>query len=193
MAHYLLFCRVVLAGIFVVSLISKTRGRNAYREFVDATRALLEVPSRRARPLAGAAVAAEAGTVVLLTVPGMSPTGFAVAAGLLSCFTVALVRAVRRGTGASCGCFGATAAPAAPRHVIRNLLLIALACGALATLLLETRPAPGMAGGALTALVAVTLTALILRLDDLVDLFRKPPVLEAAAGQRRAGGGKHQA
>jgi hypothetical protein len=102
-----------------------------------------------------------------------SPTatiGGALALGLLSAFTTAIVIVLRRGTQASCLCFGATERPYRPRHLVRNGLL---AAAALAGAVLSGHPIDlpaaliAIAAGAVTALVLVTF-------DELLDLFSTP-------------------
>src|SRR5438876_556482 len=45
---------------------------------------------------------------------------------LLAVLTTGVVLAVRRDTGASCACFGATQQPLGWRHVVRNGILLAM-------------------------------------------------------------------
>lgn len=174
MSGYLeLGCRGLLAGVFLVSLAGKLRGRSEYSAFVTATASLLATGHRRARVLAPLTIAAEIAIVGALAV---GPAGLLAAAALLGCFTVALVLALRRGTTAPCRCFGASTTPVAVHHVVRNLVLAGLAiagsvagyAGAGASL----DPAPlDPAALVVTALAALVCVLVTVRLDDLVAVL----------------------
>jgi hypothetical protein len=102
------------------------------------------------------------------------PVGFVLAAGLLACFTAALVRTLRRGSTASCHCFGPSTTPVGVHHVARNLVMIAVAAaGLIADLSLGTQPYRP-AGIAVTGLAVVVCVLVTARLDDLVAVFRSP-------------------
>jgi hypothetical protein len=169
--------------VFAASGGSKVRSRAAQRAFAESLRPLPLLPGRLVAPVAVLVTAAE---VVLVLGIGWSVV--AVAAGwpvvrlgggaalaltglLLAVLTVGVVLAVRRDTGASCACFGASQQPLGWRHVVRNSILLAMTATALGTVLLA-RPHPLPLAGVLIALVAGATGALLLiRLDDLVDLF----------------------
>jgi hypothetical protein len=105
--------------------------------------------------------AARAGVALVLVLAGL----------LLAVLTTGVVLAVRRRTGARCACFGAAERPLGRRHVVRNSILLAFVATALVGVLLgRTYPLPS--AGTVIALMAGLVGALILiRLDDLVDLF----------------------
>jgi len=169
--------------VFAASGGSKVRSRAAQRAFADSLRPLPLLPGRLVAPVAVLVTAVE-----LALVLGIGWSVVAAAAGwpvvragaavvlvvtalLLTVLTIGVVLAVRRGTGASCACFGATQQPLGWRHVVRNSVLLALTAVALVTVL-AARPRPLPLPGVLIALVAGATGALILiRLDDLVDLF----------------------
>jgi len=161
--------RCLLAGVLLASLGGKLRGRAAYSDFVTATGSLLSTSAQRAAVLAPATIAAEIGTVVALVV---DPAGLLAAIALLGSFTAALVAATRRGSAASCHCFGATDTPVGAHHVARNIVLIAAAAVgwvAAATGAAEPLDPAALAVTVFGAAVCVLITA---RLDDLVDLLR---------------------
>jgi hypothetical protein len=169
--------------VFAASGGSKVRSRAAQRAFADSLRPLPLLPGRLVAP-----VAVLVTTVELLLVLGIGWSVVAAAAGwplvragaaavlvvtalLLAVLTTGVVLAVRRDTGASCACFGAAEQPLGWRHVVRNSVLLALTAVALVGVLVP-RPHPLPLAGVLIALVAGAAGALILiRLDDLVDLF----------------------
>ncbi|MGJ6968410.1 MauE/DoxX family redox-associated membrane protein [Streptosporangium sp. G11] len=172
MSYVILGCRLVLLGMFLVSLAGKVRSRRAFREFVAATATLLAVAPGPARRLAMLAVAAEAAIVVLIGVPATVPVGFALSAVTLGGFGYALVRALKQERAAPCRCFGPSATPVGRHHVIRNLVLIAAAVTALGATLGGAPQAVEIPGVAITALAALVCVVLIVRLDDIAELFR---------------------
>ncbi|MEU5527930.1 MauE/DoxX family redox-associated membrane protein [Micromonospora chersina] len=154
-------CRVLLGTVLLAAAVGKVSGRYAYREF---TRSVRDMGYRPAGPLAAAVVAAEFTAVVLLAV--IPRAGFLLSAALLLAFTVAVATNLRR-AGATCRCFGRTAAPLGRHHVWRNAFLVGCAiAGALA-------PAgPVRPGEALLAVAGGLLTGvLVVMMDDLRFLF----------------------
>ncbi|MEU9738990.1 MauE/DoxX family redox-associated membrane protein [Micromonospora chersina] len=154
-------CRVLLGTVLLAAAVGKVSGRDAYREF---TRSVRDMGYRPAGPLAAAVVAAEFTAVVLLAV--IPRAGFLLSAALLLAFTVAVATNLRR-AGATCRCFGRTAAPLGRHHVWRNAFLVGCAiAGALA-------PAgPVRPGEAVLAVAGGLLTGvLVVMMDDLRFLF----------------------
>lgn len=181
---YLLFTgAVVLALTFAWSTAGKVRGRASWTSFVASTRLLLPPSWVAARlapagPAAGAVVAAEAAVAPLLVVLPLA--GFVLASALLLAFSLAITLAVRRGVRAPCRCFGEGAGPLAYRHAVRAGLLstvslagvVAIASGAE-----YTGEHPGAL--AVAVVVAVVLTTVTARLDDVADLFTAPATRRA--------------
>ncbi|MET9146958.1 MauE/DoxX family redox-associated membrane protein [Streptomyces sp. NPDC004042] len=164
--------RVLLGLVFLCSVLGKARGAGAYGSFREAVGHLVPALRRRTAPVAAAVVAAEAAVVVLLAVPASAVAGFALAALLLLAFTAGLTGALRREAGTACHCFGAGAARIAPRHVVRNLILVtvALAGTAAAPAAPHAGAAPS-AGLLLTIGVSAVLALITVTLDELVNLF----------------------
>jgi hypothetical protein len=174
-----LFCAVVLAGVFAVSVREKT-GRTRFRVFA-AGAGPLELLARRWRTAAAVAVAAAEVVVVaafagglVLVLAGLGRAmlvgAFVVSAALLAVFTAAIGLLLRRGEPAPCYCFGVQDAPLGPAHLVRNLVLLAFAVvGALS-------PAGTYDAGAVALAVAsgALVAVLAVRLDDLVALFSPP-------------------
>jgi uncharacterized membrane protein YphA (DoxX/SURF4 family) len=168
-------CRCLIGLVFVLSVAGKVRGRRAFEEFVTATRELLAAivpgPDRKAvRAVSLAVIAAEAVIPPLVLIPGLTRVGFAVAVALLAAFTVAIAAVLRRGSRTACHCFGTSASPLRPVHLVRNGLLLAAAGTGLLL------GGAGLAGTAppllLVTAVAAAVAALVLtRLDEIVDLF----------------------
>ena len=132
MTYLVLACRGVLVGVFLVSLAGKLRSRTAYQEFVSATATLLSTTVARARQLAPLTIAAELVVVCTLAIEPFVRPGLVMAAALLLCFTMALFRALLRGTTTPCRCFGKPT-PLTPTHALRNIALIAIAMTGLIT------------------------------------------------------------
>ncbi|MFF7351116.1 MauE/DoxX family redox-associated membrane protein [Streptomyces filipinensis] len=163
-------CRVLLGFVFLASAFAKLRGRGAFDAFTDGLTAMRVVPERGLRTLAGAVAAAEAVVPVLLLAPATARFGFGLAALLMGAFTLAVGVVLRRGTVASCPCFGASEAPFGVRHAVRNTALTGVAAVGLATVGGGTSAAG--AKGVLAVLAGAVLASLVIRLDDLVALFR---------------------
>jgi len=171
-----------LWGVFTASAASKVRSGAAYRAFADSLRPLL--PVRLMGPAAAAVTAAETVIVLGLTWSLVAVTaGWAgaragaglvlVLAGLLmTALTSGVVLAVARRTQVRCACFGVAERPLGPRHIVRNSILLAGSLAALLSLAFGQAQPPSV-GGAAVAVAAGLVGALVLiRLDDLIDLFQ---------------------
>lgn len=166
-----LACRVMLVAVFVVSLVSKVRGRAAYADFRRSVAGWQVVPPRLSEAAAAGAVAGEAAVVALLALPWTVPAGFVAAAIVLAAFTSGIVSTLRRGRVTSCRCFGASAARLGPAHVVRNGLLLAVCVAGLAGDALATG-SPSVAGSALAVSAAAIGALFVVRFDDVVALIR---------------------
>lgn len=172
MSHVVLTLRVLIGGVFLVAVASKTYGRAPFTRFTAAVRQIAGVPGRAAVPSAVGVLLAEAAVVTLLAVPGLEPAGFLLAVLLLAGFSAVLAAALRRGVTASCQCFGAGRDAVGRRHVVRNgVLLLGAAAGAcLAPAADPAAVAPSAAVLCVTA-AAIAVAATVL-LDDLLYLLR---------------------
>ena len=164
-----LWCAAVLGGVLAVSAVGKFRDPAAFR---GAVRAFRLVPVRAAGPVARAVPLVETGIAVLLAVPATRTGGFVAAAVLLAAFAAAMVRVLRRGIPTSCACFGRSAHPVAPRHVVRNLVLIALCAAGGAG---AAAGPPSLPGATLALLAAVPVVVAVVVLDDLAAVLGPPP------------------
>jgi hypothetical protein len=178
----LLFSRCLIGVVFAVALFSKLRG---FRGFVASVRQLDVVPGTLVRPVAVAVVVGEAAVAIAMVVRPLA--GFAGAVALLGGFAAAVAVTIRRGTPATCHCFGASGAPFGRRHVVRNLVLAACAATGAVLVVAGAGEATGaaLAIGVPAALVAVVA---VVRLDDLMFLFTpaRPRSRQAPAGPVRA-------
>lgn len=180
MEYLALAVRCLIGFTFAASAIGKVRGRAARAEFVVATAALLSAVLAGRTPrwagvrsLAAVVIGAEFAIVVLLVVPATQPSGFCLAAALLAAFCVAIACAIRRGVRTACHCFGGSAAPVGRAHLVRNgLLLVAAVAGwGLGPAGVAHLEPVGVVVGAASGIVVA---AMLVRLDDLVDLVRPP-------------------
>jgi len=162
----------VVGVVFLVSSVSKLAGRQSFRGFVTALADMRVLPAGLVLPVAVLVVTGEFGVWLLLAVPvaALSVTGLVIAIGMLTAFTVGIGSVLKSGLPTSCRCFGPTAAPFGPRHIVRNVLLVCVAAvGSVAWV----RSGPASTGGLLVALAAGLLVGgLVTVLDDLIDLFR---------------------
>lgn len=131
--YVLAFCRVVIGVAFLVSSTSKVIDFPGFKEAVRAFRLL---PSRLSSSAAFLFLCSEVAVVVLLVLGGsfLLP-GFALAIGLLSLFSCALVTVVIRRIRTACHCFGPSTKEVSFIDVYRNLGFIVCALVGFGTLL----------------------------------------------------------
>jgi methylamine utilization protein MauE len=164
-----LAARVLLGVVFLISVGSKLRGPAAFAASVAALRV---VPAGWVRAVAVLVVTGEAATVVLLATPA-ALFGFATAVLLLVAFSVAIGATIRRGTRTTCRCFGTSAVPLGPLHLVRNAALVAVAAGGAVATVSGGAPA---AGGLVVAAAAGLLAGgLVTVIDDIRQLFHPYP------------------
>jgi hypothetical protein len=173
---YLAFgCQWLLAAVFGWSAVTKLTGRRAFTAFREATARLVPAPRRHTAAAAVAVVSGEVAAAVALAFPATAPAGLVLALVLLTAFTVAVAAAIRRGSTASCNCFGHSARSVGPHHLVRNgFLLVVAGTG------LVAGPGGGsgadIAGLALAGGCAAVLAVLVVSADALADLFAAEPV-----------------
>ncbi|GAA2766537.1 methylamine utilization protein MauE [Streptomyces paradoxus] len=172
MQYLHLATRCLLVVIFLVSSVGKVSGRTAYSRFVTSVRDMGVLPAPLVPAAAASVVAAETVVWLLLLVPTppAARSGGVIATGLLCAFTAVVLASLWRGVRTPCRCFGTSAAPLGARHVVRNSCLAASSAVCVTT---AGAGGPVHASGAVVAVSAGLLTsALIVWLDDIVDLFR---------------------
>lgn len=190
---------LVLAALTIAVIVygasagAKLRSTNAYRSYRQGLGQTTLVPVRllplTAAVLVGCetAVAASAGAAAVLTVTASSQaallsTASLTVAGLLAgALTVGVTVVIRRGVQARCACFGSPSTrPPGKAHAIRNACLVAApAVGLVATQFTSSEPRPTEAA---LAVAAGTVGGLLLiRLDELVELFT--PMPDASGGR----------
>ncbi|MFF5209760.1 MauE/DoxX family redox-associated membrane protein [Streptosporangium sp. NPDC000396] len=187
MVYLAVGCRFLIGVVFAVAAVNKLSGRRRFNAFVWSLRRMEVVPEGLVRPAALVSAAAEVVIVLLLAVPANVPgmAGFAVAAGLLTAFTVGIAMSLKRGNKEPCACFGRSETPLGAGHVVRNLLLIAVTLLGLAASAAGGHAELGEA--AIGALAGLVLGALVTAFDDIVALFRptSAPASPRGAGPKR--------
>ncbi|MEU5878707.1 MauE/DoxX family redox-associated membrane protein [Spirillospora sp. NPDC047279] len=185
MATYLRFAdTVLLAVVFTVAAGSKARSAATFRAFARSLRRLGVPGPRTGTPVA--VVAGESVIALLLAwsaaftlagadgawrdVPGS--LGLVSAAASLIVFSAGIGAGLRRGGGATCQCFGPSTTVLGVPHIVRNVLLAALAAAGV-----PVTGGNGHAAGLLIAACAgVAAALLVIASDDIVRLFRADTV-----------------
>jgi hypothetical protein len=164
-------CRVVLALVLVSAVVGKARSAASARIFVATLADVGWLPVRLRTRTAYLVVLAEAVTAVLLVVPATATAGLALAALVFGCFTAVLAESVWRGRPMGCACFGGAAEQVGASHVVRAVVLIAIAATGSAARLAApaspTRPAGILATLALAGFAAL----LVVRWTDLAFIL----------------------
>jgi hypothetical protein len=104
------------------------------------------------------------------------------AAALLAVLTGGIVLALRRGADVSCACFGAGDRPLSRRHLARNGVLFLIAVGGVGVADHVPRDAAEPLAVLLAGLVGAVVALVLIRLEDLVELFA--PAARAGKSRR---------
>jgi hypothetical protein len=172
MTYVVLASQLAVAGVLLLSLLSKVRSRRAYEEFAASLAGLGALPRGWVPAAAVGTVVAEAcATLLLVLSMSTAPVGFGLAGGLLSIFGAAMVVAMRRGSRVPCRCFGASITPIGPAHIIRNLLLLGACVIGFVGSARDVAPMHDMVGVTISLAAAAVAVLLVRRLDDVVALF----------------------
>jgi hypothetical protein len=163
--------------IFLWSAVSKLTGRTAAKEFFGVTRRLLSAcvgggwaTRTTARIVGVVVISVELATPAALAIPALVRIGFGVALVMLLSFSYAIVAAMHRGISTACACFGRSTAPLGAPHLVRNTLLSVAVITGLVVGPEHLGGVPALAL-AVPALAALASALVLVRLDDLVDLF----------------------
>lgn len=190
------------ACVFIASAAAKLRDRQAYRSFRSGLGETALVPAKLL-PLATALLSVAEGVIavallaaVMLTAvsaAGAVPLGevaLSAAAALIAVLAAGIAAVIRRGTRARCACFGAgSGRPLGWAHLIRNLGLLAVVGAGLAGVPLE-HGRPALAGAVLAAGAGVLSALVLIRFEQLAELFAPlPPSPGAARPAGRPGRG----
>lgn len=179
MGYVIFAARVVLGCVFLVSTVSKLRGRAAFRAFRLSLRELSVLPRAWVTPAAALTAGAELCVVLLLLTGSTTVLGSALAVVLLAGFSAAIAISLRRGVRAPCRCFGRTSRPLGVPHLARNALLLVVAASAVAASLAAPAASGAAAlhpaGAAVAAAAGLALALVVIVFDDIVELFAGPP------------------
>lgn len=183
MGTLLVAALAVLWVVFVVSATSKLASVPRQRAFARSLRDLRLLPGSLVVPVAAVvscvelaiAVGLAAALVGLMTgawwaIP-VAGAAVVVAVGLLAVLTTGIVVALRRRSTAPCACFGASDRPLSWRHVLRNGLMLLIGVAGLAVAIVVPPTVVDPAGAGLAGAVGVIVAVLLIRLDEIVELF----------------------
>jgi multisubunit Na+/H+ antiporter MnhB subunit len=179
-------CRCLIGTVFLVSAVSKARSATAFRGFANWLAGLTPLPLRGPR-VAAAVVLAEAAIAVSVGLPWTVRPGLTFATVVLGALAIGVFLVVRSGLSTSCQCFGESGAPMGLMHVIRNVVLCAVAAAGVITAALAGNASPRPAGAALAGGVAAAAALCTFYLEDLVTLFAVP-----GPGQARGDGSRQE-
>ncbi|MEU5821011.1 MauE/DoxX family redox-associated membrane protein [Streptomyces sp. NPDC047803] len=169
--HLRLICCCIASLVLAASALGKAR---APRAFADAVLRMRIVPGRTAGKVAVAVPLIEAALAVAVWVPPLATWAFAAASGMTVAFTAVLASVIARGIDTSCSCFGVSAAPVGPAHLVRNAaLLLAVGAGWVSALLHDSGTAlfPAFPEALPGLFAAVCVSVLIIATDVLSEVF----------------------
>jgi hypothetical protein len=177
-----------LAGcVFAASARGKLSGRQAYIAYRAGLRQAALVPERFLPTVAAVLCAAEvavaagglaAAAAATAWLPGsrlLSVGALAAATALTAVLVAGVALVVRRGSASPCACFGSgVGRPLGWMHLIRNLSLLVMIAGGLAGASIALAR-PALAGELLAVATGALASLLIIRWEELADLFALPP------------------
>jgi len=180
MPYISMACRLLLFTVLALSAWSKIRNRTVLAELTASFSAIALVRLGGGRPAAFALVAAEAVAALALAMPWIpAAVAFGFAAVLLCALTGGVAVVLGRRLNVVCQCFGRSRTPLRPRHLVRNLGLLATAVlGLAATGSGMGHPAGLVVAGFVGALVAV----LVISIDDIAELLLPFPTTTGQKG-----------
>jgi uncharacterized membrane protein YphA (DoxX/SURF4 family) len=174
--YAVLFCRITLGVVFALAVLGKLRDMSAFRRSIAE---LAGMPTRMVPTIAWSVIAGEAAVVVLLTgLPLAGRSGFVVAALLLTAFFLVIANSLVRGRRVACNCFGQQTRPVSALDLIRNAVLIGCAVVGITMLSVDGQAARSgydVEAAVLTGVIAITFTAVALRLHDIALVLRPAP------------------
>jgi hypothetical protein len=182
------------ASVYGLSAGAKLRSRRAYRSFRQGLGEAALV-RRQCLPVIAAVLVSAESVVTVLAIAAIvttaslaGATAAAVAAlGIAALLSIVLAAGVatvmHRGTRARCACFGFSSdRPMGGAHLIRNLILAAvLLAGLIGSVPGHGRP--GLAAVVVAVVAGVVAGLVLVRLDDLIELFAPLPLASTSAAQ----------
>lgn len=202
MSEFVVGVCAMTACVFGASAAGKIRSRAAYRAYRAGLGANHLMPGYLLAAAAAVLTVGEAltaawltGCTVLLAARSghasalLAESALAAATLLTATLTVGVTVAIRRGSAAPCPCFGVRSGrPIGPAHLLRNLLLLSALVAGLTLGPVAPRP-PTPAGLVLALGTAVVAAMLIIRWEDIAEVFTATPGRRRPqeAGKARAG------
>ncbi|QBD74815.1 hypothetical protein EPA93_01915 [Ktedonosporobacter rubrisoli] len=167
----LIFCRVAIGLVFVVSFGSKIVNVSAFRDTITSFRLL---PAALSVIIAWLILGGELTVVICLAFGSwLLFPGFGLAFALLLLFSVAMTMVLLRGIHTSCNCFGASKNPVTLSDIWRNAGFIGCTLLGSAILLLRPVSAGSSTSEWLLSGVSAGIFVLIwLQLGQIIQLFR---------------------
>jgi hypothetical protein len=156
--------------VFGTALVTKVWRPIQFRRFRDTLAAVPAVPRALATPLAVLVLTLEGLVVVGVPVPATRPAAVGLAVALLTVFAGTIVVLRRRRYDGACACFGGLSETVSYVGAVRNLGLIAIVLGALAT---GTGGAVSLNAiwAVMAILVGVVVAIVAIHLEDLAYLL----------------------
>ncbi len=169
--YVLLFCRIVIALVFIFSATGKLRDVAAFQAAVSDFQIL---PAKWNKAAAWLFLGAEILVVGLMLLGGNGLLiGFFLAAALLAVFSYALLNALQRKKALICNCFGATEQRISPYDVARNIALIACSLLGIWTVVRSFQYSFSVES-IVVGLMAVSFTLIVTNLAGTVATLRQP-------------------
>jgi hypothetical protein len=125
--------RVLVGLVLSIAFVGKLSSRSSFREFCGSLRNVPGVPAAGRVAVAAVITATEGISVVLLIVPATVVLGLGLSALLFVVFTIAPVVAMAKGRALVCRCFGVRNGVIGKAHLVRNVVLLAVAVAGLVT------------------------------------------------------------
>jgi hypothetical protein len=161
--------RLAVAFVLLAAAAGKLRAGQAARAELALAVRRLGAPARLVGPVTQATLVSELAIAVLVCVPGTALLGGLAAIALFGAFAAGVARLVATNSGVACRCFG-NASELDVRHVVRNLILLAVAGGAASATMLAPHGGISPLALVVAAASAVPIAAAFVRWDDLVIL-----------------------
>jgi hypothetical protein len=173
---------VTLCVVFGVSAASKVASVERQRVFAESLRALRLLPVSLVAPVAVVISCVESAVGLAAAFVGvvaggawavsMAVLGMLLAVGLLGVLTAGIVLALRRRITARCACFGASDRPLSWRQVLRNSVMQLVGLFGVVIAVADTPVAVvDPVGSGLAGVVGVVVAVVLIRLDEIVELF----------------------
>jgi hypothetical protein len=170
-AYLALALRVLLAVVFGAAAYGKLRRPSALTELASVVTDLVGVRGGLARACAVAVPVTECVIVGLLVGPAGGRYGAGLAVLAAAAFAAGVVRAIQRGSTATCRCFGGVGNRLGPVHLARNATLTCLALAAV--VLTWSAPTVTDVAPVVMSVVAGAIGgALVVRWEDLAAVLR---------------------